>query len=122
MHSVRPVTRDGSRARFAPFAESVLACTDFCTLRQMRILPFTDARRELSKLVDAVSKNQEHVVITKQGKPKAVLMSADEFESWEETIEIMSDPKALRAIRRSLRELEAGRAIPYEEVRAKLGL
>lgn len=88
----------------------------------MRILPFTDARRELSKLVDAVSKNQEHVVITKQGKPKAVLMSADEFESWEETIEIMSDPKALRAIRRSLRELEAGRAIPYEEVRAKLGL
>lgn len=88
----------------------------------MKTLPFTEARRGLSKLVDQVSKDHDYVLITKQGKPKAVLMSADEFESWEETIEILSDPKARRTIRRSLRELEAGRAIPYEEVRAKLRL
>lgn len=85
-------------------------------------MPFTDARKELSKLIDEVSKDHEHVVITKQGRPKAVLMSADEFESWEETLELMADPKARRRIRKGLRDIAAGRVRPLEEVRARLGL
>ncbi len=88
----------------------------------MKTLPFTDARKELSKLIDEVSKDHEHVVITKQGRPKAVLMSADEFESWEETLELMADPKARRRIRKGLRDIAAGRVRPLEEVRARLGL
>lgn len=88
----------------------------------MKTLAFSDARKELSKLVDEVAADHEHVVITKQGRPKAVLLSADEFESWQETIEIISDPKAMRAIRQGLRDIKAGRVRPLEDVLKDLGL
>jgi len=72
----------------------------------MKTLPLTEARKDLSKIVDEVSNVHEHVTITRQGKPAAVVMSADEFESWQETMEIMADPKAMAAIprKRSLRD------------------
>ena len=88
----------------------------------MKTLAFTEARKDLSKIVDEVSSNHEHVVITKQGRPKAVVMSADEFESWQETIEILDDPEAMAAIRRGLRDVKAGRVRPLEEVLKRLGI
>ena len=88
----------------------------------MKTLPLTEARRDLSKILDEVSAIHEHVTITRQGKPAAVVMSADEFESWQETLEILADPKALAAIRRAEKDIAAGRVLPWEEVRARLGL
>ena len=88
----------------------------------MKTLAFTEARKELSKIVDDVSSHHEHVIITKQGRPKAVVMSADEFESWQETLEILDDPKALSAIREGLRDVKAGRVRPLEEVLKQLGV
>jgi prevent-host-death family protein len=89
---------------------------------RMKTLPLTEARKDLSKIVDRVSGTQEHVVITKQGRPEAVVMSADEFESWQETLEIMADPAAMASIKRGLRDIKAGRVTPYEEVRRRLRL
>jgi prevent-host-death family protein len=88
----------------------------------MKTVPLTEARKDLSKIVDEVSNVHEHITITRQGKPAAVVMSADEFESWQETLEILADPKALAAIRRAEKDLKAGRVRPWEEVRARLGL
>ena len=88
----------------------------------MKTLPFTEARKDLSKILDQVSAIHEHVTITRQGKPAAVVMSADEFESWQETLELLADPKALAAIRRAEKDIAAGRVLPWEEVRARLGL
>lgn len=88
----------------------------------MKTLPLTEARKELSKIVDEVSKVHEYVTITRQGKPAAVVMSADEFESWQETMEILADPKAMAAIRRGEKDIRAGRVYRWEEVRARLGL
>jgi len=88
----------------------------------MKTLPLTEARKDLSKIVDEVSNVHEHITITRQGKPAAVVMSADEFESWQETMEIMADPKAMAAIRRGEKDIKAGRVRPWEEVRARLGL
>jgi prevent-host-death family protein len=85
----------------------------------MRTLPLTEARKELSKIVDEVSAAHEHVVITKQGKPEAVVLSADEFESWQETLEIMADKKAMAAIARAERDITAGRIRSWEDVRAR---
>ena len=56
-----------------------------------RTVPFTEARASLSELLDEVQAVQDHVVITRNGKPVAVLMSMDEWESWEETLEVLSD-------------------------------
>jgi prevent-host-death family protein len=88
----------------------------------VKTLPLTEARKDLSKIVDEVSNVHEHITITRQGKPAAVVMSADEFESWQETLEILADPKAMAAIRRAEKDIKAGRVRPWEEVRARLGL
>ncbi len=88
----------------------------------MKTLPLTEARKDLSKIVDEVSTVQEYVTITRQGKPAAVVMSADEFESWQETIEILSDPEARAGIERGRRDVKAGRVRPWREVRKRLGL
>ncbi len=86
----------------------------------MKTIPFSEARKDLSKIVDEVSTDHEHILITKQGLPKAIVMSADEFESWQETLEIASDPKAMAAIREGLRDIRAGRTYPLEEVLKRL--
>jgi antitoxin YefM len=88
----------------------------------MKTLPLTEARKDLPKIVDEVSKVHEHVVITKRGKPEAVVMSADEFEGWQETLEILSDREAMKGIRAGLRDIKAGRVKPLDEVLKRLGV
>jgi prevent-host-death family protein len=86
----------------------------------MKTLALSEARKDLSNIVDEVSSNHEHVVITKQGRPKAVLMSPDEFESWQETLEILADKKAMTAIARAERDIKAGRTRDWADVKARL--
>jgi len=88
----------------------------------VKTLPLTEARKDLSKIVDEVSAVHEHVTITRQGKPAAVVMSSDEFESWQATLEILDDREAMAAIRRGLRDVKAGRVRPLEDVLKRLGV
>ena len=88
----------------------------------MKTLPLTEARKDFPNIIDEVSGRHEHVVITKHGKPAAVVMSLEEFESWQETLEILDDPKAMSAIREGLRDVKAGRVRPLEEVLKQLGV
>ncbi len=88
--------------------------------QDVKTLAFTEARKDLSKLVDEVSRVHEYVVITKQGRPKAVVMSAEEFEGWQETLEILADRRTMAAIARAERDIGAGRVRPWKEVRARL--
>jgi antitoxin YefM len=84
----------------------------------MRTLSLTEARKELPNIVDEVSASHEHVVITKRGRPAVVVMSPDEFESWQETLEIMADKKAMAAIARAERDIRAGRVRSWEDIKA----
>jgi prevent-host-death family protein len=86
-----------------------------------KVVPFTDARATLSELLDLVEREQEHVVITRNGKPVAIVMSADEWESWEETIEVLSDPELMAALERSEEDVKAGRLYTLDEVMKRLG-
>ena len=85
----------------------------------MKTLPLTEARKDFPNIIDEVSGRHEHVVITKHGKPAAVVMSLEEFESWQETLEIMADRGAMAAIVRAERDIKAGRVRPLEEVLAR---
>ena len=87
-----------------------------------RIVPFTDARATLSDLLDLVEREQEHVVITRKGKPVAIVMSVDEWESWEETIDVLSDPEAMAQLAESEDDVKAGRVYTLDEVKRDLGL
>lgn len=79
-------------------------------------LPVTEARARLPQLVKAADERFERTIITSHGKPTAVIMSYEEYEAWEETLEVLSDPEAMHAIREADAELAAGKAVSFEEV------
>jgi antitoxin YefM len=77
----------------------------------MKTLSLSEVKMKLSELVDRVHSTDEEVVITKNGRPAAVLVSAEEFESWKETIEILSSPDLMDEIRTGLAALSKGSKI-----------
>ena len=79
----------------------------------MKTLPISEAKMKLSSLVDQVHGSDTEIVITKNGKAVAVLVSADEFESWKETITIQSDPALMKEIKSGLTALKKRRAKLY---------
>ena len=82
----------------------------------MKTLPLSEVKANLSKLVDQVEDRDERIVITRKGRPAAVLVSQDDLDSWQETLEIMSDPQFLADIRRGLRQIKRGQTVGYEEL------
>ena len=68
--------------------------------------PFAEVRDRLSPIVSSVESTHERVVITKNGRPSAVLISYEDLESLEETLEVLSDPEAVRAVGESLADPE----------------
>jgi antitoxin YefM len=87
-----------------------------------KTVPFTEARAKLSELLDELDERQEHVVITRSGRPVAVLVPADEQEVLEETLDILQDERLLDALRESEEDVKAGRLKTLDEVRRDLGL
>jgi antitoxin YefM len=71
-------------------------------------LPLSSVKAHLSELVDRVEDQHDRVVVTRNGKPAAVLVSPEDLESLEETLAILSDPVAMEQIRESERSLAAG--------------
>jgi prevent-host-death family protein len=84
-------------------------------------LPITKAREDLTKLVNNASKRLDEYVITVNGSPAAVLISAAEYESWKETNEIMSDPQLMKDIAEGEKDIAAGRVYNWEDVKKELG-
>ena len=84
-----------------------------------KIVPFTEARANLTELLDALEDKQEHVLITRNGRPSAVMLSADEYESLEESLEILQDKDLMEALKRSEGDVRAGRLVPLAELRPK---
>lgn len=73
-------------------------------------MPLKDVRDRLSDVVDRVDREHDRVVITKHGRPAAVVMSVADLASLEESVEIMSRPDLMTRIAASLEELERGDA------------
>src|SRR5579875_612383 len=73
-------------------------------------MPLADVKNRLSEVVERLEREHGRVVITKHGRPAAVVMSMDDLEGLEETLDILSDPKLMRRIRRAEAEIAAGHA------------
>lgn len=83
----------------------------------MKTLPLAEAKAKLSGLVDRVAAMDEQVLITRNGRPAAVLVSPDEYEGWKETRAIRSDRELMAEIRRGLRQLKkTGKIYTLEEL------
>jgi len=73
-------------------------------------LPLADVKNRLSEVVERLEREHGRVVITKHGRPAAVVLSIEDLEGLEETLEILSDPPLMDRIRNATDELEAGEA------------
>lgn len=87
-----------------------------------QIIPISEVRSQLPALVNQVSDLSQRILITVKGKVKAALVSPDEIESMDTTTEILNDPIAMRNIRQGLKEIKAGKTIPWEQIKAELNL
>jgi prevent-host-death family protein len=72
----------------------------------MKTLSLSEVKMKLSSLVDLVQSTDEEVVVTKNGRPAAVIISPDEFESCKETIAIRSDAELMTEIQKGLAALK----------------
>src|SRR3989442_24464 len=82
----------------------------------MRRLPLSEVKARLSELVDEVESSGELIIITRRGRPAAAIVSTDDLDSWQETLEITSDRALMTETRRGIRQIEQGQTVSYEEV------
>jgi len=85
-------------------------------------VPLADVKNRLSEVVDRLEREHGRIVITKHGRPAAVMLSVEDLQSLEETLEILSDPALMRSIRRAEREAASGKAVRLtrDEARARI--
>jgi antitoxin YefM len=82
-----------------------------------RTLPISAVKTHLPKLVTGVEEREEEIVVTRNGRPAAVLVNFAEYERLKATVEVLSDPDLMRQIRRSRRYFAAGgKGLSLEEV------
>ena len=81
----------------------------------MRILPLAEVKAKLSQLVTDVATTDEEVTITKNGQATAVLVSYEEFESWQETLAVLSDQELVKEIRTGIQQLKQDRGKPLAD-------
>ena len=82
-------------------------------------IPITKAKSKLLDIIRKIEGVDDVIAITKNGVPEAVLLSMNKFEGLLETIEILSDEKAMRSIRKSIKEARAGNWLDFDEVFAE---
>ena len=81
-----------------------------------RFVSVSQAKAQLLDLIRQLQKRQDTVGITRDGVPKAVLLSMEHFEGLMETLEILSDRKTIRPLRKSLKQAQGGRWESHESV------
>ena len=75
-----------------------------------RYITTSEARQKFLSLVDEVE-DGDQVIVTKQGKPKAVLVNFEQLQTLKAVAQLWQDPEALRAMRKSLEDVKAGRVL-----------
>jgi len=82
-------------------------------------VPVTRAKTMLLDLVRKIKDSDETIAITKNGVPEVVLISMNTFIGLLETLEILSDEKAMKSIRKSIQQADKGMWVDFEEVQAE---
>ena len=82
-----------------------------------KILPISEVKARLPELVTGVEEREEEVIVTRNGKPAARLVSYAEYERLKETLDVLSDTQLMAQIRESLAYFAAGgKGLSFEEV------
>ena len=79
-------------------------------------IPVTKAKAAFLDIIRKIEGSEDAIAITKNGVPEAVLLSMKKFEGLLETLEILSDEKSMKSIRKSLIEAQKDRWVDFDEV------
>ena len=82
-------------------------------------LPLANVKSKFSEMVDRVEHTHDRIIVTRNGRPAAVLISPEELESLEDTRELLSDPDAMRQLAESRQAYAAGDFVTGEELRGR---
>lgn len=85
-----------------------------------RIISISEARKRIFEIADEVQKPNNYYTFTENGRPKAVLMSAEGFDSFMEDLEILNSPKTLASIKKAEEEYERGEYITWDKMKKEL--
>jgi len=81
-------------------------------------MPLAELKNRLSEVVERLEREHGRVVITKHGRPAAVVLNVEDLEGLEQTLELLSDPRAMRRIRKAETEIAAGEAVELTKEQA----
>jgi len=82
-----------------------------------KTLPISEVKTRLSELVTGVAEREEEVVVTRNGRPAAVLMNYAEYERLKETLDVLTDSELMRQIRKSRAFYRSGkRGLSFEDL------
>lgn len=84
-------------------------------------ISITEARKRIFDIAEEVQKPNKVYTLTSGGKPKAVIMSAEEYDSLMEDLEILSNPETMENIRKAEEEYKNGECVSWEETKKLLG-
>lgn len=79
------------------------------------VLPFSEVKAHLSEIADRVELEHDRIMVTRNGRPSFVLMSPDDLESLEETLEILRDDELMESLRRSREEAARGERLSLKD-------
>ena len=82
-------------------------------------LPLAQVKSKFSEMVDRVEHTHDRIVVTRNGRPAAVMISPDELASLEDTLELLSDPEAMRELDEARRAAAKGDYITGDELRSR---
>lgn len=82
-------------------------------------IPVTKAKSLLLEIIRRVEKDDDTIAITKKGVPVAIILSMGKFKGLLETLDILSDEKAMSSLQKSIQEAKRRDWVPYEEVFGK---
>jgi len=96
--------------------------TNFNHMDSKTTISISEARKKIFDIATEVQAPGKHYTLTENGRPKVVIMSVEEFESWMETMEIMREfPDIKKDIARAEREYKSGNYITLEDLLEKEG-
>jgi antitoxin YefM len=82
-----------------------------------KTLPLSEVKTRLPELIAGVEEREEEIVVTKNGRPAAILVNVQEYERLKETLDVLSDEALMKQISRSQTFYKnGGRGLTFEEV------
>ncbi|GAB3447403.1 hypothetical protein GCM10027570_19750 [Streptomonospora sediminis] len=86
----------------------------------MDTVPITEAKSRIAELTDRVAREHDHFTITRNGRADVMLISVAEYESMQETLDVLTDQEARADLRQSEEDVANGDVFSLDQVRAEV--